>query len=81
MIGDDFVDQSPYAGPLPLAALDSLPGLDIPPAASDLTGLAGLLDPDGPPGSSGATDLGGLTDIFGVDSLPTTGLPTTGLVG
>jgi hypothetical protein len=42
MIGDDFVDQSPYAGPLPLAALDSLPGLD---------------------------------------SLPTTGLPTTGLVG
>jgi hypothetical protein len=28
MIGDDFVDQTPYAGLSPLAALDSLPSLD-----------------------------------------------------
>jgi hypothetical protein len=28
MIGDDFVDQSPYAGPLLPDALDSVPALD-----------------------------------------------------
>ncbi|MCW2642278.1 MAG: hypothetical protein JWP76_4584 [Dactylosporangium sp.] len=42
MIGDDFVDQSPYAGPLPLAALDTLPGLDILPTTGlPPTGLGG----------------------------------------
>jgi hypothetical protein len=42
MIGDDLVDQSPYSGPLPLAALDSLHPLDDPHDLDDPRGLDDL---------------------------------------
>jgi hypothetical protein len=64
MIGDDLVDQSPYAGNLP--GLGLISGLGAQPAAG------GLL-----PDLTGGPALGGLTSGVGSDGLPTAGLPAT----